>query len=178
MYSQNLIDRLISCPKGNKGWRDFENICVEILIFLFVPPLTRPRIQSKTLSGIERRDAIFPNRNFNNINIWGNIFQELNARFILCEFKNYEKQKINITEVNQVRNYLSGRIGKFGIIISTRGPSKNALRLRNKIYREEGKVIIFIYPDNLREMIYRKDRGEDPADLIMDIIEDFYLEYE
>jgi hypothetical protein len=39
-------------------------------------------------------------------------------------------------------------------------------------------VIVFLSVDHLKEMLYMKERGEDPADLIMDAIERFYIEWE
>jgi hypothetical protein len=85
----DLIKKLQVCPAGDAGWREFENICVEILEFLFVPPLTRAVIQPRTLSGTNRRDAVLPNRNFIKNNNWAILLRELNARMILFEFKNY-----------------------------------------------------------------------------------------
>ena len=40
----------------------FENVCIEILSYLFVPPLIGPKIQPRTYSGVSRRDAVFPIR--------------------------------------------------------------------------------------------------------------------
>jgi hypothetical protein len=39
-------------------------------------------------------------------------------------------------------------------------------------------VILFITKDKLEEMLYIKERGDDPGDLIMDEIEWFYLQHE
>lgn len=173
-----LIDRLKSCPPGNAGWRQFEDICIEILTFLFVPPLEFPKIQPRSLSGVDRRDAIFPNRNFNNDNIWGQIFQELNARLILFEFKNFDKSEIGKEEVNQIRNYLTKPMGKLGILCCNKDPSKSAYIKRNSIYSSEKKVIIFITKEHLIEMLYIKEKSENPANLIMDMIESFYIQHE
>ncbi|MEJ0106591.1 MAG: hypothetical protein WDO19_30375 [Bacteroidota bacterium] len=59
----DFIERLDNCPIGTPGWAQFEELCTEIFTFLFVPPLQAPQRQAKTLSGINRRDAIYPNRN-------------------------------------------------------------------------------------------------------------------
>lgn len=175
----NFIERLKSCPSGEKGWKQFEDICIEILTFLFVPPLESPRIQKRSHSGIDRRDAIFPNRNFNLDNTWGKIYKELNARLILFEFKNYDKSEIGKEEVNQIRNYLTEPMGKLGILCCNKKPIEPAYIKRNSIYSSsEKKIILFITIDHLVEMLYIKERGEDPADLIMDMIEIFYMEYE
>jgi len=49
---------------------------------------------------------------------------------------------------------------------------------RNTIYSEDGKVILFVTTEQLIEMLFIKERGEDPSDLIMDMIERFYLQHE
>jgi hypothetical protein len=59
-----LINKLFSCPSGLAGWKAFEDVCLEILRYLFIPPLSEPKIQARSYSGIDRRDAVFPNRNF------------------------------------------------------------------------------------------------------------------
>ena len=89
-----LVNRLENCPTGDKGWQAFEALCLEILEFLFVPPLIRPIIQARTYSGTIRRDAVFPNRNFDEKHSWGLLLRELQARMILFEFKNYQNSKI------------------------------------------------------------------------------------
>jgi len=63
----DFILQLDTCPLGSGGWVQFENICTDILSFLFVPPLSPPNRQARTYSGVNRRDAIFPNRN---ITVW------------------------------------------------------------------------------------------------------------
>lgn len=53
----SFIERLGSCPLGTAVWSIFEKLCVEILEFLFVPPLTFHGKQVKTYSRTNRRDA-------------------------------------------------------------------------------------------------------------------------
>jgi hypothetical protein len=178
MRAKDLIDRLYLCPKGRVGWKDFEDICIKILCYLFVPPLSQPKIQSRTYSGIDVRDAVFPNRNFDSLNIWGELLRELEARLILFEFKNYDKEEMGKEEVDQTRNYLTAPMGRLAIVCCNKPPNEAAHRRRNSIFSSEKKVILFLTPDHLEEMIFRKERGEDPADLIMDMVEEFYLQHE
>jgi hypothetical protein len=96
----DLVKRLHSCPAGKAGWSEFENICVEVLTFLFVPPLSPPKRQPRTYSEIDRRDAVFPNREDIGTGVWAKIFRELDARLILFEFKNYDVTEIGKDEVN------------------------------------------------------------------------------
>ena len=85
-----LLDQLDACPRGIAGWRDYEDVATEIVTRLFVPPLSGPRVQARSFSGIDRRDAIFGNRNMTPDTTWGQLRLELDARMPLLEFKNYD----------------------------------------------------------------------------------------
>jgi hypothetical protein len=39
-------------------------------------------------------------------------------------------------------------------------------------------LILFLTKDHLKEMLFIKERGEDPGDLIVDLVERFYLQHE
>ncbi|RCJ32479.1 hypothetical protein A6770_18885 [Nostoc minutum NIES-26] len=174
----DFIDRLDNCPAGQKGWREFEDLCVEILEFLFVPPLVRPIIQPRTYSGTNRRDAVFPNRNFDEKHGWGLLLRELEARLVLFEFKNYDATDIGHEEVIQTDNYLTEPMGKLAIMVCNKLPNDGAHIQRNNIYSRHRKVILFMKKDHLKEMFFIKERGEDPCDLIVDLVERFYLQHE
>jgi len=173
-----LVKRLNDCAAGHAGWAEFENVCIEILTFLFVPPLSPPKIQPRTYSQIDRRDAVFPNREDIGSGVWAKIYRELNARLILFEFKNYDLTEIGKDEVNQTRNYLTPAMGRLAIMCTNKMPNEAAHLKRNTIYSDDKKVILFITKDKLEEMLYIKERGDDPGDLIMDEIEWFYLQHE
>jgi hypothetical protein len=173
-----MVTILNAVPPGQPGWSEFEKICTKILTYLFVPPLSVPKTQPRSYSGIDRMDAVFPNRQDIGDNVWAKIYRELEARLILFEFKNYDKTDIGKDEVNQTRNYLNKAMGKLGIICSNKPPVRQAHIKRNTIYSEDGKVILFITKDKLEEMLYIKERGDDPGDLIIDEIEWFYLQHE
>lgn len=176
---QKLIDRLEKCPVGKVGWVEFENICIDILKFLFLPDLLEPKIQARSYSGIDRRDAIFPNRNFKGNGNWAYLFKELGAKLIPFEFKNYDSSDINKNEVIQTSSYLREPMGKLAVLCCSKEPVESAYIKRNTIYKDEnGKVILFLTKDHFKEMIFIKERGEDPSDLIMDLLERFYIEYE
>lgn len=176
--AQSIRKRLQDCPAGREGWKQFEDACIEALRFLFVPPLTEPIIQPRTYSGIDRRDAVFPNRNMEEPNNWGHLLRELAARMVLFEFKNYDAEEIGKEETNQTRNYLSPPMGKLAIMCCNREPNHAAHIKRNTIFSEDGKVILFVTREQLIEMLFIKERGEDPSDLIMDLVERFYLQHE
>lgn len=173
-----LLSRLDNCPAGIAGWSEFEDVGIEIFKFLFIPPLAEPHIQARSFSGIDRRDAIFPNRNLTPDSFWGQLRLELDARMVLFEFKNYENQEIEKDEVDQTRNYLTHTIGRLGIICCRNPPSRQALLRRNQVYTQERKVILFVTEDRLREMLHMKERGDDPSRMIMELVELFYIQHE
>jgi hypothetical protein len=174
----SLLKRLNSCPPGMPGWKQWEDVCIDALSYLFVPPLSRPKIQARTISGVDRRDAVYPNRNIDADNNWGKLHKELAARMILFEFKNYDSSEIGKEEVNQTRNYLTKPMGRLAVLCCNKEPANAAHTKRNSVFSEDGKVILFLTRKHLREMLFIKERGEDPSDLIVDLLEWFYLQHE
>ena len=179
----DYIQQLDDCPLGRNGWVQFEDLCTEILTFLFVPPLNPPTRQARMFSGVNRRDAIIPNRNIiandvENSNNWHHLYLELDARMIIFEFKNYDATEIGQDEVNQTRNYMTAAMGRLSMMICSKEPNVSAHRQRNTIFNQDQKVIIFITKEQLKEMLLIKDRNEDPSDLIMDLVERFYIQHE
>ena len=176
--AKQLLDELDACPGGLAGWSKFEDLCTDILAFLFVPPLQPCHRQARTFSEIDRRDAVFPNRVTDGSGAWGHLLSELDARMVLFEFKNYEKSEVGKEEVNQTRNYLTSPLGRLAILCTRTEPVDSAYQKRNTIWSGERKVILFVSPDDLREMVYLKEQGLDPGDLILDLVERFYLQWE
>lgn len=173
-----LIATVQACPLGVPGWRAFEDAATAALTHLFVPPLSAPTIQARSFSGIDRRDAVYPNRNLTTDTFWGQLNIELKARLVLVEFKNYDLHALGKDEVDQTRNYLTKPYGKLGLICCRHDPSKEARLRRNQVYTQEEKVILFITEQTLCEMLRMKERGEDPAKLIVEMIELFYMQHE
>lgn len=177
MPAADLLAALDACPEGIAGWTQFEDIGTDILSYLLVPPLNAPYRQPRSFSGIDRRDAIFPNRVVNPETVWGRLLQDHRARMVLVEFKNYAGE-IGKDEVDQTRSYLTNTIGKLALLCCRRPPGKHALLRRNQVYTQDSKVILFLTEAHLREMIYMKERGEDPSLFIMSLVELFYMEHE
>jgi hypothetical protein len=169
---------LDDCPAGLAGWKQFEDVCIDTLRFLFVPPLREPHIQARSFSGIDRRDAIFPNRNFEPANNWGQLYREFGARMILFEFKNYERREIGKEETSQTRGYMKKTMGRLALMCCNLEPNDAAYIKRNSVFSEDGNLILFVTTEHLKEMTIIKDRGDDPSDLIMDMIEEFYTQHE
>lgn len=179
----DMAKALDDCPVGRAGWKQFEDICTEILEYLFTPALEKPIEQARTYSGVNRRDIVFPNRNIDGGNTpaeknWHMLFKELDARMILFEYKNYDTTEIGHEEVMQAANYLTQPMGRLGVMVGSKLPNESAHRQRNTTYTNSHKVILFMTKDHLKEMLDMKARGEEPSNLIVDLVEAFYIQHE
>lgn len=92
--------------------------------------------------------------------------------------RTYDTEEIGKEETNQTRNYLTAPMGRLAIMCCNRIPNHAAHIKRNTIYSEERKIILFLTTEHLIEMLAIKERGEDPSDLIMDLVERFYMQHE
>ncbi len=175
-----LKDRLINCPIGRPGWREFEEICKQICCYLFVPPLRNPSSQTRTIDGRNRRDIIFPNYNIHSDDLWGRLRLDYNARYIVIECKNYDTEDITQSEVIQLVTYLrnSPTLGNFGILLCSKSPSESAISQQQTEFRHlDNHLIIFMTKKELIEMIDLKSSEQNPETLIEAIIENFELSF-
>jgi hypothetical protein len=147
-------------------------------------PVGWPSLSSHVVSLTQRAPASratssgSAERNFGGGGHWTQLLRELDARLVLVEFKNYDTEDIGKDEVNQTSNYLRRPMGRLAILVTNKAPGDAAHIKRNTIYSEDRKVILFVTTQQLIEMLDIKERGEDPADLIMDAVERFYLQHE
>ena len=148
-----MIQRLVSCEIGRKQWRTYEEVCIEILEFLFVPEFIGIIPQSSVNSGTQRRDALL----HNNIKtgFWGAVKADYECSHVLFEFKNVERLKK--TDVLQTSNYLSKPgIGRFGIILTRKAPSKSAFKHIEEVFIFENKLILVLDDSSLKRLMYEK----------------------
>ncbi len=98
---------------------------------------------------------------------------------ILCEFKNYDQSDIGHREVIQTNFYLRRKtFGRLALMVCSKPPNASAHKVRNTVFSEEDKVILFLTKDDLKEMLLRKQKGEDPSDLLADLYYKFKLQHE
>jgi hypothetical protein len=174
-YQSNLKQKLLNCPFGLESQRDYEEICIEILNFLFVPPLRPPDIQSRTENGLGR-DALFPNRAEQGF--WGIIGDKYKANFILFDFKNTEN--LTLPHVVQVAQYLGlnkNTIGRFGIILSRKPPPTATLDTRKACFTSDEAIILFFDDRHLVQALQLKEDGCDPVEMLRIEYEEFLKSY-
>jgi KTSC domain len=170
-----LSGRLAAIKPGRPDWPKYQNLCRDILEYLFTPPLAKPIYESSDGNNANRRDIVFPNYAVQGF--WKGLKEKYIADFIVVDAKNYSK-KIEKKEVLQIANYLkSYGTGLFGIIVSRTDPKESALITRMEQWIAYNKLIIFLNDLDLEQMLNMKDNNtDDPAEVIRQKIEDFRLQ--
>lgn len=169
-----FLQRLMKCPPGKETWKEYEDLIEEIFTYLFVPPLDKPKSQSRAEDGLEIRDVVFPNRVFEGF--WNYVRSEYKGSYIVLEAKN--KKESDKNDVLQLGDYLTEKqVGLFSILVS-RGISQSAIDQRRKAYSTDPhRMIVLIDEKDTREMIMKKCRRENPEDVLNDRIDLYRLDY-
>lgn len=76
--AEELLERLKKCQPGLAHWREYEDVCRDILSYCLVPPLLDPAEQSVTGDGFHKRDFIFSYSN----NPYGGITRLLDVLYL------------------------------------------------------------------------------------------------
>lgn len=150
-----MIRELKKLKPGKVGWKKYEDFCIKVLKFIFLPPFRKVHVQAKTLDGYERRDAIIPNNS--NTFFWNNIKSEFDCKNIVCEFKNLADGGDKIS-LNQLRVYLLKKtIGRFGLLfVRSTDKSKSILKARHDAYGQSNILILIIDDALLEKLILSK----------------------
>jgi len=171
--AQELITRLEALPPGKDHWRDFEDLCVEILNYALFPQLGVPAVQSRSEDGLDIRDAVFPIAS--NDTFWQEIKRTCATRFMVAEFKNYT-ESVRQREVESIQQYLYAKAMRtFGVLCSRSQPADSALLARRRAWVEADKLIVLLSDDELKDLVRAKSYGEKPTDVFDAQLEEFFL---
>ena len=168
-----LLAELEAVPAGTSSWKKYEEVCVKILNYVFIPPLRLPKVQSRSHDGLDRRDAIYPIGSGHPF--WDSIKYQHSARMVVVEFKNY-KDSIGQKEVESLQQYLMPSAKRsFGIICSRKQPSKHALKARRRAWMASSNLILFLSDLDLQELIRARSDNEDTSRILEAQMEDFFI---
>lgn len=171
--SDILIDRLKRCKTGKSYATEYENICKDIIIHLFADCFNRIKSQCCTRDGLFRMDIVCALKDAGSF--WRLIRHHYNSHFIVFECKNYEGV-LDQNLVYTTEKYLfSAALRNVTIIISRKGFSPNASLAAEGCLKEHGKLILSVTDKDLIQMLKKKIAGEDPADYLIDRLEETLL---
>jgi hypothetical protein len=166
-------DRLDDCPTGQRYFAEYEKLGIEIWEYVFSSALGKAKPQSRTLDGVQRRDVLF--KNLRKVTFWQRVAERYGADFIILDFKNY-KDPIESQVLFDVQKYANKALGRFIIIVSRAGAGKVS-QAQIRIFRDDEVVILVVSDQQMLEMIERKERGENPEDLLDDILDHILISY-
>jgi hypothetical protein len=170
--SAALLKALSAVVPGS-GWQAYEKVCVDILNYLFVPPLRMPKIQSASEDGLDRRDAIYPIGSGHPF--WDNIKYQHSARMVVAEFKNHT-EKIGQAEVESLQQYLMPEAKRsFGILCSRKGPSPSAIKARRRAWMTSRNLILFLSDLDLQDLLAKRDADEDTSTALDSQMDEFFI---
>ena len=172
--SLELTRRLTSCLRGHEYSSEFQAICRDTLSYLFVPPLGQPVEESRTDTGLQRRDIVIPIP-YDAEGFWFMLRQKHQAEALIVDCKNYSGP-IEANEIVVTSKYLGERrLGLFAVIISRCEPAESAVKEIKRLWLEEGKMIVCLDDASLKAMIALKEDGEDP-ELLLDRVRFDFLQ--
>lgn len=165
---------LCACPAGQKHFSDYERIGTEIWQHTFNGKLGAPKPQSSTSDQSQRRDVLFPNRRGSPF--FQRIAQRFDADFVIVDFKNYGKP-ITPKVLKEVEQYANKAVGRFIVIACRVGASKTVERSQHRIFRDKETVVLIINDVQMIEMLTRKEQGQNPEDVLEDLLDEFLRRY-
>ena len=167
--------------KPGKGERskEYEDICIEILKNVLGEYLGLWKVQESSNNGLYRFDLCCKIKNGVNQDFFDTIKNYFNTKYIVFEFKNYEKE-ISQKEIYTTEKYLYEKaLRRVAIIISRKGASTNALSAARGCLRENGKLIMCLSDQDLIELINIKEKEEQPtAEFFEVMLDDLLIQLE
>ncbi|NQE06022.1 hypothetical protein C5S32_09145 [ANME-1 cluster archaeon GoMg1] len=163
--AQKLLSTLKNCPKGIKGWWEFEDICIDIIDFVFRDSFRNFKIktQSRTYNNLDIRDAIVQNTGKD---FWKELRLDYDAKNMVFEFKNLTNE-FGKEELIQTSDYLDKEsLGKVGIIFSRKGLSKAGVKKQRSLLTNAKKLILVLTENDLIDLVNKKLRNEEPEQIL------------
>lgn len=174
----NLLKKCLSKWKQSNGDTVYENLCFDVLKYLFNDELALWHKQQRSNANLYRFDLICKIKDGEVSGLWSAILQFFNSKYIVFEFKNYSK-KITQKEIYTTDKYLYLKaLRGVAILISCKGSNANADKAIRGTLRENGKLILSVSNQDLIKMIDIKMGKEIPANYLYSMLDDLLISLE
>lgn len=164
--AEKLIEQIKECPIGKEGWKQFENICLDILKYVLGGTFENLFIksQARNFNGTDIRDFIISN-NGNSL-FWQSMKFIYGCNNIVVECKNYS-ETIGNDELRQMSDYLEKEaIGRFGLIFSRKGIKDTTKQVEYLSTNRIIKLILVLKEEDIIDLVRKKLNGENPEDIL------------
>lgn len=165
--------RLDMCPSGRDFFDEYEKLGTEIWEYVFDGKLGKAKMQRTTRDRVQRRDSLF--LNLRTSPFFQRVFDRFDADFLIVDFKNYA-DPVTSDEVEDVGNYANTAVGKFVVALTRQGGGSAAMSAQVRRLRD-GVAVITVSDAQMLEMVARKERGENPEDVLSDLLDELLIKY-
>lgn len=173
--SEELKEKLRKIKPGKEQWRQYEEFCKTMLVYVLGDYLALWQSQENTDNGLYRFDLCCKIKDRVNQDFFNTIRQYFNTKYIVFEFKN-NSEKITQKEIYTTEKYLYEKaLRKVAIIISRKGADENALAAARGSFRESGKLILCLSDKEVIALINMKEKNEQPTGLFFEAMLDDLL---
>lgn len=173
----NLKNRIVAWKTTNSSTM-YENLCIDVLKYLFDNELSLWQKQAHSNDDLYRFDLICKIKDGRIGGFWKTIIDFFSSKYIIFEFKNYT-DKITQKEIYTTDKYLYIKaLRSVAIIISCHGTSTNADKAIRGTLRENGKLILSVSNKDLISMIDMKLNNELPSDYLYSKLDELLINLE
>lgn len=176
--SSNLLKKLDDCTAGISDAIMFEDICVDVLKYIFSEDLSLWQKQKKSNNDLYRFDLLCRIKDNNYKTFWSMMNDFFNSKYIIFEFKNYTNQ-ITQKEVYTTERYLYAKaLRNVAIIVAKNGFDDNSTWAAKGSLREYGKLILLLTIDDIKTMYNMKKEQDDPSEFLLNKLDAMLSELE
>jgi len=168
--------RFLSVKPGKDDFSSYEEVCGELLKYLFKENLSGWEKQPISDDGLNRFDLVCRVNRGNQF--WDLIIDEFHSRYVVFEFKNYSSS-IQPTQIYTTEKYLFQKaLRNVAFVLSRSGLSTNSTKATKGILRETGKLILGLTDADLLKMVSIKETGGISADYLFELLDTFLIKLE
>ena len=168
---QQYRKKLEQCKTGKakKAAQVYEQICTDIIRYLFETEFFRMSAQHQTDDQMFRMDLLCSLKG--TTEFWKFLMTFYHTKFVVFEYKNY-KEQISQNLIYITEKYLFPvALRNVAFIISRKGFDQNAQAAALGCLRESGKLVVDLKDEDLLQMVDMKENGEEPSDYLLEKVE-------
>lgn len=174
----DLQERLRKIKPGKEEASIYEDVCVDIVKFLFSEHMEFFEAQKKSNSDLYRFDFCGKIKYGCESEFFETIQRFFNTKYVIFEFKNYTEE-ITQKEIYTTEKYLYEKaLRKVAIIISRKGCDENAKKAARGSLRELGKLIVCLSDEDINKLIDMKNSNINPTNYLEILLDDMLLDLE
>lgn len=177
-YDYGYLEKLEDIIPGPQNFKQYEEFCVSVLKYLFNDTLSLWEEQEKSNDDLFRFDLICKIKSNIRSEFFNTLENYFSSRYIIFEFKNYTEE-ITQKEIFTTEKYLyKTALRTVAIILTRKGVDKNGMKAIKGILRENGKLIIVLDDDDIKQMIYSKEHNEDYFEILVNKLDKMLISLE